>query len=200
MKGRLLILSCDTTFARMLELEARMMNLEARACNAYEGDSADVILCDLDSVRPTPTMGAGCLIGFTRRFELSVVDPERCCAMILHRPFEMRMLREELLSLLATQGDASANARAALRWDGNVLICNGVRLSLSQTERAIMKALMENRGEPVSRQALASVIGESAGNKADVYVCYLRRKLATASQTPVIRTVRGRGYCIAEIG
>ena len=199
MRGRLLILSGDATFARMLELEARMMNLDVRACDAYDGDRADVILCDLDSVRPTPQMAAGCLIGFTRQFELSVVDPARCCTMILHRPFEMCMLREELLSLFVKQSDPSMSVGSTLRWDGDVLVCNGVRLLLSRTERTLMKVLMEHHGEPVSRETLARAIGESAGNKTDVYICYLRRKLATASSMPIIRTVRGRGYCIAEI-
>ncbi|MBQ9784708.1 MAG: winged helix-turn-helix domain-containing protein [Clostridia bacterium] len=194
MKGQLLILSGDAVFARMLELEARMMNLAVSVRGSYSDEPADVILCDLDSVLPTPEMAGAGLIGFTRRFELSAVDPERRCAMILHRPFEMRLLREELMSFL--DGDGAATRKTVVRMDGSDLICNGSRVALSPTEATVMNALIEHRPSPVSREALSRLIGESAGNKADVYVCYLRRKLAAVSEKPLIRTLRGQGYAL----
>ncbi len=198
MRGRLLILSRDAVFARMLEIEARMMNLTVSVSEAYVGEAADVILCDLDSVRPAPEMTGTGLIGFTRRFELSEVDPERRCAMILHRPFEMRMLREELLSFLHENGAVSTERKTLLKMEGSVLICNGCRLSLSPKEALVMQCLIEHRPAPVSREELACVIGEAAGNKADVYICYLRRKLESICEKPLIRTVRGRGYCLTD--
>jgi DNA-binding response OmpR family regulator len=57
-----------------------------------------------------------------------------------------------------------------------------------------MTCLLANRGKAVSREALSALIGESATNKTDVHVCYLRRKIATVTERPIIKTVRGKGY------
>jgi len=56
---------------------------------------------------------------------------------------------------------------------------------------------LEASGEPVSRERIAEGIGESSANKVDVYICYLRRKLEQVTGLRVIRTVRGKGYCVA---
>ena len=47
-----------------------------------------------------------------------------------------------------------------------------------------------------SKEELLSCIGESAANKLEVYICYLRRKTETGDGYRLIRTVRGKGYCI----
>ena len=59
-----------------------------------------------------------------------------------------------------------------------------------------MQALLANRGTAVSREQLSAIIGESSTNKTDVHVCYLRRKIATHTDRPIIKTVRGKGYKI----
>ena len=198
MRGQVLILSRDAVFARMLQIEIKMMQIEACVREAYGGEAADVVLCDLDSVPPTPAMTGLGIIGFTRHFEVSHLDPNRLCAMILHRPFEMRMLREELRAFLESD-DAGGNAEprtGRLLLEGSDLICNGQKILLSPKESLVMRALIEASPAPVSRERLAELVGESAGNKTDVYVCFLRRKLSSISEKPLIRTVRGCGYAL----
>ena len=72
----------------------------------------------------------------------------------------------------------------------------GNRVALTPNELAVVSLLLEHRGFPVSRQAIAERIGTSDTNKTDVYVCYLRRKLTELTPLPLIRTVRGKGYMI----
>ncbi|MBQ9773157.1 MAG: winged helix-turn-helix domain-containing protein [Clostridia bacterium] len=198
MRGRVLILSTDALFSRMLALEMRMMNLDARVETGKVRDAdADVILWDLDSVRLAGDPPFGQIIGFTGQFELSRVDPERHCSLILHRPFEMRLLREELMACLESAEERSVARqprKMTLTMEGDALLCNDTRIPLSHKEAQVMRVLLEHSPAPVSREALRAVIGESASNKADVYVCYLRRKTEALFDKPLIRTVRGKGY------
>lgn len=200
MRGQVLILSRDTVFARMLQIEIGMMQIAACVRESYGGEVADVVLCDLDSVLPTPTMAGLGIIGFTRHFEVSRLDPERCCAMILHRPFELRMLREELCAFLEHDAETHRAEKRRMRCslEGCELLCNGQRLQLSPKEALVMGALIEATPAPVSRERLTELLGESAGNKTDVYVCLLRRKLAPLSEKSLIRTVRGCGYALIQ--
>lgn len=176
-----------------------MMNLSVCVAVAYKSDSnADVILWDLDSVRPSPCMTDARIIGFTRRYEPSRVDPNRLCYMIMHRPFEMRLMREELIACLLNVGNENPVSKSTLRLEGQVLHCNGSQVTLSVAEARVMQCLLDNRPNPVSRNVLSSLIGASSSNKVDVYVCYLRRKLNPYFDRPLICTVRGNGYRLAD--
>ena len=201
MSGNILILSKDSVFARMLELELKTMRFSV-AVNASPTERHNhLILVDLDSATIPSKTGEGTrIIGFTRRFEVSGLDARRRCSMILHRPFQMHILREEVAHLSAAVDEREGNKvqqnAPTLKLSGNVLTCGEAELTLRPKEVAVISYLLENRGKPVSREELATRIGESTANKADVYVCYLRRKLATVTALPLIKTVRGKGYKI----
>lgn len=69
--------------------------------------------------------------------------------------------------------------------------------SLSPRERAILEALMERPGRPISRRQLRErLYGEKEpevlGNPIEVHIHNLRSKLGEG----VIRTIRGLGYFI----
>ena len=77
------------------------------------------------------------------------------------------------------------------------------RFPLSPTEFAVLELLVRNRGHVITRdQLLERVWGTDAdpqGNVVELYIHYLRRKLGTSGAgDPIIRTVRGSGYLIAE--
>jgi DNA-binding response OmpR family regulator len=75
-----------------------------------------------------------------------------------------------------------------------------VTVDLSAREFAFLAYLIRNAGQVVSRrQILEAVWGaESDGysNVVDLYVSYLRRKLATVGRDQRLRTVRGVGYTL----
>ena len=74
----------------------------------------------------------------------------------------------------------------------------GRPVSLTPREYAILETLMRHVGEVVSRSYLGEHVWEderdSLMNLVDVHVSHLRRKVDQGSLTPLIHTVRGRGY------
>lgn len=201
MRGNILILSEDATFARMLELELEAMHFSVAVNAAPTARENDLILVDLDSASIPQKAGESArIVGFTRHFEVSQLDAERRCSMILHRPFQMRVLREEVALLDATAQEREQRKEnkndLEIVLNGNVLTLGQVTLTLRPKETAVMSALLSRRGATVSREELSSLIGESSANKTDVYVCYLRRKVSAVTERPIIKTIRGKGYKI----
>ena len=201
MRGNILILSEDAVFARMLELELEAMHFAVQINSTPATRENDLILVDLDSASiPQKTGNSARIVGFTRHFEVSQLDSERRCSMILHRPFQMRVLREEV-ALLGTaeeekaqqKNDENANKVTLL---GNQLTIGEDTIILRPKETVVLSALLAKRGKAVSRETLSALIGESSANKIDVYICYLRRKIATVTERAIIKTVRGAGYKI----
>ena len=201
MRGNILILSEDAVFARMLELELEAMQFSVATNSASASRRYDLILVDLDSAKlPKRVEEDARIVGFTRKFVVSALDAERRCSMILHRPFQMRVLREEVASInVAPQGkDLYQNGKESLDiiLEGNMLTLGEEAFALRPKEAAVMSALLAKRGEPVSREELSLLIGESSTNKTDVHICYLRRKFAAVTERQIIKTVRGQGYKI----
>ena len=201
MRGNILILSEDAVFVRMLELELEAMQFSVEINSSPTSRENDLILVDLDSAAIPRKAGRDArIVGFTRRFEVSGLDAERRCSMILHRPFQMRVLREEVALLNANTQEREPvkeeKRGIEIALEGNILILGGETLVLRSKEMAVVSALLAKRGEPVSREELSKRIGESSTNKTDVYVCYLRRKIATVTERQIIKTVRGQGYKI----
>jgi hypothetical protein len=196
---QVLIISKDAVFARLLLLELQLLHRSCRVLEKPEaGMQAELILLDLDSAQAPSTECYGRMIGFTRHTGLFSVDAQRQCSMVLHRPFEMQLLRQEVLSQ-STQAMPSA-IRETLLLDGeekNALFGER-RVALSPKEAKVLSILLKNRGTPVSRALLSQCIGESESNKVDVYICFLRRKIEELCGSNLITTVRGKGYCIKE--
>ena len=78
----------------------------------------------------------------------------------------------------------------------------GVGVILSHRELALLEYLLRNPNRVVSRgQILAHVWDDNfdpIGNVVDVLVGRLRRKIAAPGHPPLIHTIRGRGYVLAE--
>lgn len=202
MEYQIVIYSADAVFARMLELEFSMRELSVLTLPRPQTDlCSEVALLDLDS-SPAPTPASyRRMIGFTRGAALSEDETRRQCSMILRRPFEMRLLRREVLSEILTPRDffeegSPQMIKPVLDIERKILSLEGKEIALTPTETTVMQALLAERGNAVSRETLAALIGASAANKTDVYVCYLRRKIETVTGQRIIRTLRGRGYCV----
>lgn len=105
-----------------------------------------------------------------------------------------RLLRRRASGIVLRHGTLEVNRveRCVLR--------AGKTIPLTNREFALLEFLLQRRGHAVSRTTLLErVWNRRAGvqtNVVDVYVNYLRRKLRVGADAPVIRTVRGRGYCI----
>jgi DNA-binding response OmpR family regulator len=74
-------------------------------------------------------------------------------------------------------------------------------IHLSAREFALLEYLLRHPGQVLTRTQIGEAVWgldfENESNVVDVYVGYLRRKLAAGSEGPTIRTVRGVGYVLA---
>ena len=193
------ILSADALFSRMLMLELKMQRLDV-ACAAEPKalQYADVVLLDLDSALPPTPDRYRSMIGFSRRAAASGDEIWRLCSLILRRPFEMKRLRDEVLFLLyddVERANAQRHSADFEEMEGQVHLSDGRQISLSPKEYAVFRLLREHRGTPVSKERISQEIGESSANKAEVYICMLRRKLERGD-VRLIKTIRGKGYCL----
>lgn len=75
-------------------------------------------------------------------------------------------------------------------------------IDLSPKEYALLEFLLRHPGRPVTRSAIIEQVwrmhSESITNVVDVYINYLRRKIDTVADRPLIRTIRGVGYQIGS--
>jgi DNA-binding response OmpR family regulator len=88
-------------------------------------------------------------------------------------------------------------------WHGRRLVRVGDSLvTVTPGELAVLMALVEARGEPVSRTTLAAAVGRHGmpriGSRTiDMHICTLRKKLGSdRGRPPTIATVRAAGYAI----
>jgi two-component system, OmpR family, response regulator len=79
----------------------------------------------------------------------------------------------------------------------------GTAIELTPTEFRLLRYLMVNAGQVVSKAQIRERVWESSAegrvNMVEVYISYLRRKLDALGPS-MIRTVRGLGYCLREAG
>ncbi|HEX4684047.1 MAG TPA: response regulator transcription factor [Gemmatimonadaceae bacterium] len=79
-------------------------------------------------------------------------------------------------------------------------------ISLTQREFALLEYFMRNEGAVLSRSSISRHVWRNTPTKpedtnvVDVYVAYLRRKVDTPRELPMLRTVRGAGYVLEEPG
>lgn len=122
----------------------------------------------------------------------------------LGKPFDTAELLARIRALMRrsagrVQPDLAAGA---LRLDPAALAAtwHGRALDLTRREFALLRLLMEHRGRPMARDTIQQHLygwnEDVASNAVDVHVHALRRKLAPTA----IRTVRGVGYALGELG
>lgn len=122
----------------------------------------------------------------------------------LAKPFHVEELlaRVRVLARRATPArDSSILALGALALDTRAREASvgEARLDLTRREFEVLECLLRHVGAALSREAIlhhawGQDSAEVTPNAVDVYVGYLRRKLAATPGAPEIRTLRGVGY------
>lgn len=205
MDHQVVVLTGDEVFGRMLELEFVNLAIPTACTNHLSPDDhAEILILDLDSVSVPPSSQYHKMIGFSRRPAMTT-SGARSCSMILRRPFQMELLRREILSELEQRtvqehrnaiGQDFQKRQIRLNEAKRLLLCDGKQIALTLKESVLMKCLLEHRGEIVSRADLTELIGAEDPSEVNVYICYLRRKTDDLPHGRLIRTVRGKGYQI----
>jgi DNA-binding response OmpR family regulator len=119
------------------------------------------------------------------------------------KPFSLFELRARCRALLRRKREARLILRAGAievnRLEHSVRR-SGETVELTNKEFALLEQLLLNRGHAVTRIDLLDTVWNmeptQTTNIVDVYINYLRRKLADPAPGRLIRTVRGQGYMI----
>ena len=118
-------------------------------------------------------------------------------------PDEMSARAEVLLRRRQTAEGGNRLRVADLELDlvRHVAHRNGQLLNLLPTEFRLLEFLMRNSGQVVTRTMIFETVWgfhfDPGTNVIDVHIGRLRRKIDSAGQSPLIRTVRGTGYMLA---
>ena len=119
----------------------------------------------------------------------------------LTKPFDTRELLACINALLRRQGDQVDELRfgnTALDLASGMLVCGAERVRLSAKEFDIMRFLLQSRGNNLSKEVLLARVwgfdSNAVENHVEVYVGFLRKKLASIGSNVRIEAVRRLGY------
>ena len=199
------IVSTDSNFIRLLELEICRLGF---SCHTAEKpmNGADLILLDTDIEKDIPLPRSVPVVIFSRR-EANKLSPTlvKRASAVFSVPFDLMEFRQAITQTLLRHA-APAGLPKKPRRNGKlqlvlepenltVSVNGGEFIKLSPTEYKLLELLNKNRGRPIDAPQAAGILTPGESNKFNVYICYLRRKLEKGNFR-IIRTVRGRGYCI----
>lgn len=122
---------------------------------------------------------------------------------LMVKPFSLYELRARCRALLRRRKEARLLLRVGdleLNRLDHTAHLDGRLIELTNKEFGLLEMLMLHSGRCVSRVELLDAVWHmeptQTTNIVDVYVNYLRRKLHDAPPGTLIRTVRGKGYCM----
>jgi DNA-binding response OmpR family regulator len=203
--------------ARGLEAEGHIVSLAKdgqAAVDVFLDETPDLTILDLNLPYKDGTEVLRFLRSVTEELPILVLTARsevetrvKCLDLgaddCLSKPFSLAELRARCRALLRRRRDLNF----VLRQDDlevnrveRTVVRGGVAISLTNKEFALLEYLLLNRGRAVSRSTLLEKVwnmhASSSTNVVDVYVNYLRRKLADYGTRPLIQTVRGEGYAM----
>jgi DNA-binding response OmpR family regulator len=183
------------------------------------GEQVDLVVLDLMLPRRSGTEVLGELttqrpglpvIVLTARGELEDrVDGLNAGAVdYLVKPFALAELEARIRAHLRTarQAPATVIRRAGVELDllTRSVRANGEPVRLTNTEFDLLAYFMNHPGQVLHRQQILRAVWgydhDPATNIVDVYIGYLRRKLAVGGRPVPIKTVRSRGYRLEDTG
>jgi DNA-binding response OmpR family regulator len=125
----------------------------------------------------------------------------------LAKPFAFAELAARIRAVLRRGNRPRALLRVAdLEVDrvSHAVTRGGRSIDLSPKEFALLEFLMRHQGQPVTRSSIVEQVWklnfDTMTNVVDVYINYLRRKVDSSFDPPLIRTIRGVGYQIGGNG
>lgn len=207
-----LILCADERLTRLLETELAYMGVASRSVSALPEalEGVSLLVADGDAFSPTDcgsyADALGCPLLIFGRAEISLPSEQ---GVFLRRPFALDRLEAEVRGLLSpatTPLWAAIPTRPAsvpapksetrlplLTVQDGIVIIEGKKIPMTPAECAVLECLYARRGEAVTRNELAALLG-GGGNSVEVYICKLRAKLEKPLGRRLILTVRGIGY------
>ena len=128
------------------------------------------------------------------------ISGESSVNVVLELPFTLRKLLNRMTPFLPRE-EASILLAGPIRLDlkARHVSCNGRETRLTPRLLALLKMLMEHRGEVVERETLFRSVWDTAytgdTRTLDVHISWLRQAIEEDPRNPyLIKTVRGVGY------
>ncbi|MBQ2899188.1 MAG: response regulator transcription factor [Oscillospiraceae bacterium] len=119
----------------------------------------------------------------------------------LTKPFDSRELLACINALLRRQGnevDEMVFGNTVLDLSSSTLICGGKEIRLSAREFDVMRALFSTKNRNLSKETILAKVWEydsnAVENHVEVYVGFLRKKLASIGSNVKIESIRRLGY------
>ena len=128
------------------------------------------------------------------------------------KPFSLDVITAKITALLRrTYGEYAPSAFHELRcgdctFSPNrlTLMCNGKETELSKTEAGVLRVIFERYPDVASREELLSEIWDDETfveeNTLNVTISRIRRRLGQVGSCLVVKSVRGVGYRIGDVG
>ena len=195
MNTEIYIVSAETEFPHMLELELRRRFRRVSVIGSVsDAASGALLIIDIDSV-PLPEPYEGCVVCYSRSESRLPVEGEMRGLLRPFRTTRLIALCESLLNIPADE--RQARLLGLDRLTGRAIV-EGVEIALTDCELRLFAVLLEARGEPLgSDELIRAVWGESEHGRSllPVYIHYLRKKLESDGKK-LIYAHRGGGYSI----
>ena len=119
----------------------------------------------------------------------------------LTKPFDTRELLACVNALLRRQGvhvDVLSFGKTVLDLASATLVCGAERIRLSSREFEIMRLLLRAEGNNISKETILTKVwgydSDAVENHVEVYIGFLRKKLANIGSNVRIEAIRRLGY------
>lgn len=141
-----------------------------------------------------------------------VVAFETACDDYLVKPFELRVVLAHIKSLLRRRNSLHASIKASIKklyFNGFYLVLEsrrlitpeGIEVTLSLAEYAILNFLAQHPNQVHSRQEICTAIKKSVPlwdeRRVDLVISQLRKKMEQYVQEELLKTVKQQGYLFA---
>ncbi|MEM6945849.1 MAG: response regulator transcription factor [Pseudomonadota bacterium] len=216
---RILLIEDDTGIGRMLERGLSAEGYQVEWVRDLEGATAaarelrhdlvvlDRMLPDGDgaafcrALRRFGSLAPVCMLTARDTLEDKLEGFDAGADDYLTKPFEI----DELLARLAalSRRRPAHIVEPVLDRETQALVLGAERVKFTAREWPILEHLFDREGTAVTRavliaEAWGATTGDITENSIDVYIGYLRRKLAAASAPFRIETVRGEGFMLVR--
>lgn len=185
MKPSITVFTPDEQVGQLLRLELGEAGYRVQIHTGAPSGAHDTLcFIDLDAYPDAPMRETD--VGLTRRTSADA----RSHGTVLSLPFPIG-------AAVACVERRASSASPLLRMTEHGVVWKGRHIELTETEHALLRALIEADGATVSREALARCMrgGTSSEGAINVYIHYLRKKLEAGGERILLST-RGGGYRI----
>lgn len=171
--------------ARFLVLELEEAGYTAEASS--EAVDARLCICDLDFCAEVP----GDAVGF------SYDESKRTLVQsFLSRPIDTKKLREAVAKRLNDLPVQKTGATLEIERATRKVKTDDCEVRLSEKELRLLELLTQ--APLLTREDGAKVFGDGKSNVVDVYMHYLRKKLALVCDGETVLSKRGEGYTLSD--